>query len=147
MTRYTETAVEETNAEYSLTAPGSDPWYEQMLVTFPGSPAVASAVVSLADPVAGQPGRAAVELWGITRSEIVDDHHVVLRVNGVVVADARFDDNNALRLEGTVPAGVLVAGNNTLTVTLLDDTGVSIDIAVVDRWDVTYERADRKSVV
>lgn len=141
VTDYTATAVAEVNAQYSLTAPGADPWFEQMLVTMAGSPATAGSSVTLTSPVAGEPGHAAVELWGITRSDIPDEHHVRLRVNGVEIADAHFDDNDALRLEGSVPAGVLVDGVNTLDVTLLDDTGVAIGIVVVDRWEVTYQRS------
>lgn len=141
VTEYTATAVEETNAEYSLTAPGDDPWFEQMLVATTGSPATGTAALTLTSPVAGQPGHASVELWGITRSDIADEHHVLLSVNGVTVADAHFDDNQAMVLEGTVPAGVLVAGTNSLEVTLLDDTGVTIGIIAIDRWVVSYQRA------
>lgn len=141
VTQYTETAFEETDNEYSLTAPGSDPWFESMLVTMAGSPATATSSVTLTSPVAGQPGHAAVDLWGITRSDIADEHHVQLRVNGVLVADATFDDNEAMRLEGAVPAGVLLDGANAVEVTLLDDTGVTIGIIAVDRWEITYQRA------
>ena len=141
VTEYTATAVEETNAQYSLTAPGSDPWFEQMLVTTAGSPSTADSSVTLTSPVAGRPGHAAVDLWGITRSDIPAEHHVQLRVNGVLVADSQFDDNDALRLEGTVPAGVLVAAANSVEVTLLDDTGITIGIVAVDRWEITYQRS------
>ncbi|MEQ1702226.1 MAG: C25 family cysteine peptidase, partial [Ilumatobacteraceae bacterium] len=141
VTEYTATAVEETNSEYSLTAPGTDPWFESMLVTMVGSPATAGSSVTLTSPVAGQPGHAAVDLWGITRSDIDAEHHVQLRVNGELIADAHFDDNQALRLEGTVPAGVLVDGANAVEVVLLDDTGITIGIVAVDRWEITYQRS------
>ncbi len=140
-TQYTESLVVDDNHEYSVAAPGADPWYDQLLVSTPGVPATGSTTATLTDPVAGAAAHVAVELWGITRDPIVDDHHAQLRVNGVLVADARFDDNRALRLEGAVAAGVLVAGANTLEVTLLDDTGVSVDIVAINSWTITYERS------
>ena len=95
----------------------------------------------VSSPIAGQSAIASVELWGITRDDIIDDHHVRLTVNGVAVGDARFDNNNALLLQGTVPAGVLRAGGNTLEVTLVGDNGVSVDIIAVDAWHLTYQRS------
>lgn len=141
VTQYTATATSEQNLSYSLTAPGDDPWYEQMLIAFAGTPAAGNTSISLDQPDAAATGTASVELWGITRDAIADEHHVRLLVNGVEVADAFFDDNDALRLQGTVPAGVLVDGVNTLQVELLADTGVSIDLVAIDSWQVTYQRA------
>jgi uncharacterized repeat protein (TIGR01451 family) len=141
VTQYTATATAEVNNAYSLTAPGDDPWYEQMLLAFANTPASGSTSISLDQPDAAAGGIASVDLWGITRDAIVDEHHVRLLVNGVEVADAFFDDNDALRLQGTVPAGVLVDGANTLQVVLLADTGVSIDLIVIDSWQVSYQRS------
>jgi len=138
---YTESATVEPNVNYSVTAPGDDPWYDRMLIAIDGAPGSASASLDVTNPIAGQPAVAAVELWGITRDDIVDDHHVRLTVNGVLVADARFDDNDALRLQGTVPADVLQPGANTLEVTLVGDNGVYVDIVAVDSWRLTYQRS------
>jgi len=143
VTAYTETLIEESNVEYSVTAPGADPWFERLLVTLVGSPAQATTTIVVDDPIAARPAVVSVDLWGVTRDAVVDEHHVRLSINGVQVADARFNDNDAKRLEGVVPAGVLVAGNNTLEVTLVDDTGVYVDIVAVDSWKIDYQRATR----
>jgi len=140
-TDYATTAVTEPNNTYSVTAPGSDPWYDRMLFAFGGSPVSATATVNVTDPVAGQPATATVQLWGITSDDIADEHHVRLSVNGVVVGEARFNDTAAGSVTGTIPAGVLLAGANTLQVTLLADTGVSIDLVAVDSWSISYRRS------
>ncbi len=140
VTAYTETAELEINSRYSVTAPGSDPWYQQIMVSQPNRPLAVTSVINVADPLTDQTATAAVDLWGITRYDVDDEHHVTLKVNGVTIADAHFDDTNAYRLAGTIPSGVLVAGANTLVVTSIGDTGVPVDIIAVDRWEVTYQR-------
>ncbi|MCB0955579.1 MAG: hypothetical protein KDB12_05405, partial [Ilumatobacter sp.] len=140
VTTYTATVTEEQNVSYSVTAPGDDPWYEQLLVAFAGSPYTASSHLTLDHVVAGQPGVVTVDAWGITRSPELDEHHVALTVNGVQVGTYYFDDNELLHAVADVPAGVLLDGDNTVQLTLLADTGVSIDIVVVDSWSLTYQR-------
>jgi len=127
------------NVEYSITTPGDDPWYDALMVAI-GGPSTTSKVVTLDHLVPGQPVSVSVDMWGITRDAIDDEHHALLRANGQVVGEGWFDDNQTFTLSGTVPAGVFVEGDNTLEVTLLGDTGVFIDIAVVDRWNVSYPR-------
>lgn len=139
--QYTATETVEANVAYSLTAPGDDPWYDRMLVAVNGVATAGSTVVALSAPVPGAAATVSVDLWGITRDATPDEHHVRLFVNGVEIADTHFDDNRALRLEGSVPPGVLVAGNNTIEVELVGDTGVFVDIVAIDAWSVTYQRA------
>ena len=91
----------------------------------------ATAVID--DLVASAPAIAAVELFGITRHGIADEHHVRLSVNGVVVADTRFDDLAAVRVQEEYLANVLVNGVNTMQVTLLADTGVAFEMVGVER--------------
>lgn len=140
VTTYTATATEEQNVSYSVTAPGDDPWYETLMVAFAGSPFTASGHLTLDHVVAGQPAVVTVDAWGITRAPEADEHHVLLSVNGVPVGEYFFDDNDLLHAVADVPAGVLVNGDNTVQLTLLADTGVSIDIIVVDSWALTYQR-------
>lgn len=140
VTAYAETATVENNVSYSVTAPGSDPWYDRVVFAQPDQAGSESQSVNVVDPVVNQPAIAAVELWGITRSAVLAEHHVQLSVNGVHVADARFDDTQALRLQGLVPAGVLLPGANTLAVTLVGDTGVPVDIVAINTWSITFAR-------
>ncbi len=139
-TEYTAVVRNEVNVEYSVTAPGDDPWYEQLLLTFSGSPSTASTTVSLDAVVPGASATVSVDLWGITRDPIVDDHHVALRVNGQQVQTLRFDDNEAVTLSAVVAPGVLVEGDNLIEVVSLADTGAYIDMIVIDGWQVEYRR-------
>jgi hypothetical protein len=139
--RSTRTTVElERQSRYSVTAPGDDPWFERSMVVISGRTSNASATLAAPHLVGGTPASVAVDLWGISRSATVDEHHVRLAVNGVVVADERFDDNDGFTLRGDVPLGLLNAGNNTLTLSLIGDTGATVSMIAVDRWSIEYEK-------
>lgn len=139
--RSTRTTVElERQVRYSVTAPGSDPWFERSMVVISGRTSNASATLATPHLVGGTPATVAVDLWGISRSATADEHHVRLAVNGVVVADQRFDDNRGFTLRGDIPLGLLNAGNNTLTLSLVGDTGAAVSMIAVDRWSIEYEK-------
>ena len=142
--RSTRTTTElERQTRYSVTAPGDDPWFERSMVVTRGRTTNATATLATPDLVGGTPASVAVDLWGISRSATVDEHHVRLAVNGVVVADQRFDDNDGFTLRGDVPLGVLNAGDNTLTLSLIGDTGATVSMVAVDRWTIEYERRNQ----
>ena len=116
------TVVVDDNTTYSVTAPGDDPWYDQMLFALGSFPSTATTSVELVDPDVAQPATVSVQLWGTTHTATPDEHHVQLTVNGVVITDLHFDDQALATLTGQVPAGVLTPGSNTIEVTLLTDT-------------------------
>jgi uncharacterized repeat protein (TIGR01451 family) len=139
--RSTRTTAEvEKQLRYSVTAPGADPWFERSMVVIGGRTSTSSATIATPDLVGGTPATASVDLWGISRSATEDEHHVRLAVNGVVVADARFDDTDGFTLRGDIPLGVLGSGDNRLTVSLIGDTGAAVSMVAVDRWSIDYER-------
>ncbi|MDO8391354.1 MAG: C25 family cysteine peptidase [Actinomycetota bacterium] len=138
---HSATVTRDDNHDYSVTAPGSDPWYDQVLVAFPGAPGTASTSIDLADVVADQPATVAVELWGISYTPIPDEHHVQLSVNGQQVAEGVFDGTGSIVLQGAIPAGLLQSGANSLTLTTLAVDGIFVDFTAVNTWSVTYQRS------
>lgn len=63
------------------------------------------------------------------------DHHAIISLNGVEIADVEWDGltwANGGFVEAEIPAGVLQAGVNTLTVFLPNDTGAGVDFVFVD---------------
>jgi uncharacterized repeat protein (TIGR01451 family) len=138
---YVETVAVENQKGYSVTAPGDDPWYDQLLSarntpkSIERAVAVSNLVHGLGDPVL------AVDVWGLSRFPQADEHHVRVSMNGTVVLDQRFDDDEAPTLEAVVPDGLLVNGDNTVTVTLVGDTGVALDLIALDGIVLRYPRA------
>lgn len=138
---HTATVVVDDDNRYSVAAPGADPWYDALLIAMVG-PASTTKTVDLPDVVAGQPATVAVELWGITRDPVENDHHVRLKVNGTAVGEVAFDDAATAVLQATLPPGLLVSGANTFEVVDLFDTGAYIDMVAINSYTITYARAN-----
>ncbi len=128
---------------YANYAPGDDAWYDtSMLVyTTPKSWNFPFQVNGLADPSAS----ATLELvvWGVTDWPQSPDHHLLVSVNGIPVADETFDGLVEKTLKITLPAGTLHEGTNTLQLTLPGDTGVQYDLINLDKFSVTYHVPSR----
>jgi uncharacterized repeat protein (TIGR01451 family) len=137
---YDEVAEVEVQRGYSVTAPGDDPWYDQLISTR-STPRSISRTIDIANPANGHGGASiGVSVWGISKWPQEAEHHVRVAVNGLVVADQRFDDLEAPVIEGVIPDGLLAEGANTVTVTLVGDTGVPLDMVALDSITVTYKR-------
>jgi hypothetical protein len=82
-----------------------------------------------------------VALWGVTDFPQNPDHHVVIDVNGVELADEWFDGlvDRPVALE--VPDSILAPSGNTLRLLLPHDTGADYDLVHYDGYRVTYPRA------
>jgi hypothetical protein len=66
---------------------------------------------------------------------------VVVLVNQVEVARARFDGIAGVTIEATLPDGLLREGKNTLTLQVLGDSGAPWDLVNFDGFRVAYPRA------
>lgn len=71
-------------------------------------------------------------------AEAEPDHHLQVLVNDQVVSDIRFDGviNKSLTID--TPVNILRRGANTLTVSLINDTGYSADIVLIDDIQIEY---------
>ena len=125
---------------YANYAPGNDPWYDtDMLVyTSPKSWNFPFQVNGLADPTAS--ANLNLVVWGVTDWPQSPDHHLVVSVNGVRLADQKFDGLVEKTLKISLPGGTLQQAANTLTLTLPGDTGVQYDMVDLDKYSVTYPR-------
>ncbi|WP_334142065.1 C25 family cysteine peptidase [Rhabdothermincola sp.] len=138
---YVATVKVEQQRSYSVTAPGSDPWYDQLL-SARGRPRSVSRTVEVSAPATGQGDAVlAVGLWGLSRMPVPNEHHVRIALNGRLLTDTYFDDAEAPTLEMAVPDGLLVEGANEVTVTLVGDTGVPLDMVALDRIELRYPRS------
>ena len=89
------------------------------------------------DPGSSVTARVVVHLQGGSDAASVVDHHVQVSVNGAAVADVVFDGAVPHRVEAEVPASLLRADTNELTVWNVGDTGVSSRV-FLDRFEVAY---------
>ncbi len=125
---------------YATSAPGNDPWYDTDMLVYTTSKSwnFPFQVNGLADPTA--PANLKLVVWGVTDWPQNPDHHLVVSVNGVKMADQKFDGLVEEILKISLPGGTLHEGVNTLQLTLPGDTGVQYDLVDLDKYSVTYPR-------
>ncbi|MBL0041437.1 MAG: hypothetical protein IPP28_10440 [Xanthomonadales bacterium] len=130
----------ETNRTYSFSAPTADPFYDARILAY-GRPASYAKQISL-DRLYAQGGDVQVKttLWGGADFPASPDHHAVISINGVQVADERFDGTDAAVVQASLPAASLAAGALSLKIDLPFDNGQIFDLVNYDRLDVTYPR-------
>ncbi len=133
----------ERDRRYSVVAANGDPWYDTRIVAN-GRPAVASFELDASHLApGGGPATLDLDLWGEALWPQDPDHHVVVRVNGTVVADARFDGVSANPMSIALPAGLLTEGTNSLELELPLDMGTPWDIVYLDSYSLVCDRSLR----
>ena len=88
---------------------------------------------------------ARLELWLQGGSDFPEspDHHVVVYLNGTLVAERSWDGKVPQALDVEMGPGVLREGDNLLEVENVGDTGAAYSMVFVDRYAVTYRRLAR----
>ncbi len=136
----------EQNISYQSRTKGSD-LLDRFLWQFlyaltPGTPTTWSTTANLPNAT-DEAGRISINFSGLTDySDVYPDHHVLISLNGTQVGDLEWDGANYVSASFTIPGGVLVYGNNTLTLTLPADKGVS-DMFYLDWFEIEYEAMSR----
>ncbi len=78
---------------------------------------------------------------GNSSAPVNPDHRLTVSLNGVQVADFAWDGLDPVVITGTAPAGVLVAGENRLTIAVPGGTGALADSVALDWVELSYPRA------
>lgn len=125
----------EENHLYRTLLPGSDElerFYWSMIHT--GVDPAWTYDFYLQEPYDGS-GTLQIAMFGQLQAPINPDHHAVISINDTQIADVEWDGltwaGAAGYVEAEIPAGTLIPGTNTLTVTLPNDTGVGVDIVYI----------------
>ncbi|MCG3209107.1 MAG: hypothetical protein FOGNACKC_02726 [Anaerolineae bacterium] len=105
----------------------------------------ASYALSLAAPQTGGPN-ATLTVWmrGVTNPAINPDHKVRVQVNGVVVGEDVWDGALARQAQFSVPANLLLAGNNQIRLSL-PGVGTVVEKTLVDAVELKYPTASGSS--
>lgn len=128
----------EENTSYFFGSRLADPWAWRRIVAV-GAPAATEVTFDLPDLDTTQPARLSVTVQGgITLDDIDPDHHLLLRLNGTIVAEHRLDGLVADTIELDLPAGAVQPGANHLRVELPGDTGYFADVIYLEDVAVTH---------
>jgi len=137
--RYTEVLRFGEQRVYSPTSFIGTPWFHSR-ITVVNNPVSRDYAFTVDQLAAGQ-SSLSLSLFGITEWPDADiDHHVEVYLNGSLLADERFYGRVARNLDLTLSEGLLVEGNNTLTLRLPGDTGVPAAVIGFQGFELSYPR-------
>ncbi len=123
---------------YSAALNNGDPWYDAELFTT-GNPVSKVYSFDLHEKtLSNEPAILKVGLFGSINLPGKPDHHVQIRVNGHLIHELDFDGIGEQQLALNLKKGTLLAGENTLTITLPGDTANGVDIVLVDQIELQY---------
>jgi hypothetical protein len=129
----------EDNTSYFFSSSLADPWTWRRVVAV-GAPASSDVALVLPDLDPARPARMSVAVQGgLTVEDVDPDHHVVVQVNGAIVADLRFDGLSAETIDIDLPAGLLQVGANTVRIEAPGDNGFSADVVYLE--DIALDHA------
>jgi hypothetical protein len=137
---FTETLHVETNLDFSTVTfsdPEADYWVWLLLGAGPDSSV--SLPVRLPSATSG-PGRLTVRLVGATSTGVSGEHHAILSVNGNQVGEAVWDGIVANTWSFPIPAGILSAGANQVSIDTPLDPDVPYSYVWFDWFEVQYNR-------
>mgnify|MGYP006287427345 CR=1 FL=1 len=138
VTTYTARRIVEENIGYSYSSTTGDPWYQQRMLAY-SSPRSFTYPLEVTDLEDG-PAKLLVHLFSINGMPEEPDHHVVVKLNGVTVAEELWDGAVDLPLDVPLPPGALGEGANTLTIELPGDLGVWYDLVYLESYGASYPR-------
>jgi len=127
--------AEEQRQWVAKAGPGDDRWVWQTIF----APAEAKFNIFLPHSTSGE-GELHVRAWGNSSAPVNPDHHWLLSLNSTQVADARWDGLEGHVITATIPAGILRAGDNQLTIRAPGDTGAPADSVFLDWTEISYGR-------
>ncbi|NIX14399.1 MAG: hypothetical protein GWN11_00565 [Candidatus Dadabacteria bacterium] len=139
---YEASYIEDNNNRYSESSRNQDPWYDVFLVARPSSPAVKTYAFELDNVIDGK-GRVSVYVRGPGDIKGINpDHHVLVSLNGVQIADELFEgfETKHIVVDLTQTAAELVNGTNELSITIPGDLAAPFDLAFIDKFSVSYVR-------
>ena len=85
-------------------------------------------------------GKITIELWGRTEAAESPDHHIQVAINDHPISDEMWDGAGWFTIVTDIPGGVLQEGKNTITMEAPGDTGVLVDIILLDWFKIEYPR-------
>jgi hypothetical protein len=125
----------EENLTYAPKVINGDTWHWAKII----APHSKDIEVNIAAP-AREPAKIKIALWGATTAPTSPNHHVQIRFNQEVVGEATWDAQTWYLFETQLPAGLLVDGNNTISIQVTGEVEARIDIVHLDWIEIEYPK-------
>jgi hypothetical protein len=105
-----------------------------------GEPSMPVSFTFDASGFAGGPATVTANVVGISDFGQPLQHHVQVSVNGVALGETKFGGVGEASISASMPAGLLKAMGNVLTLTVLADLGTANDFMALSSVDLSYAR-------
>jgi len=127
-------------AMYAPSSPAESPWYD-MRLNVRNNPRTWNFDIEVEGLATSEGARLQVDMWGLTWFDDFEfDHHVIVQLNDVEMADKWFAGRDTVNLDIEIPSDVLAEGSNTLTFHLPADTGAPVAITALVGYSIEYPR-------
>jgi hypothetical protein len=137
---YVETLTVNNQRLYSYYGMGKDPWYDTRMLAA-NTPVKFDFPFQVNDLASSStPATLELTVWGMLNLDTNPDHHLLVSLNGVALADQKFEGLVEHVIKATLPAGALREGSNTLTLTVPGDLNGPYDLIYMDKFSVSYPR-------
>lgn len=116
----------------------NDRWYWLWVYSYGTNPAVVTATFTLPNPVTTS---TSATVSGIFKGfSAVPQHHTRVYLNGNLINDATWPSEAIHSFAATVPQSYLINGTNLITISAPLDGGITSDISLVNRFDITFNK-------
>ncbi|MDD5223651.1 MAG: C25 family cysteine peptidase [bacterium] len=141
LSKVTQVQLLEQNKNYFANMPGGDPvdhWYWDYLV----SDQPKDFALEIPDPAAGAEGSINLSVIGLLEDPAIEnENHLRVVLNRVVIGEISWGGRGEISASFSIPAGVMNASGNTLTLTLVGDTGAVNNVILLNSIEVSYLRS------
>ena len=141
LSQVTQVQLLEENNYYFANMPGGDAvdhWYWDYLVADQSK----DYALRILSPVAGAEGQINLSVIGLMDDPAIEnDNHLRVALNHVAIGETSWGGQGEISASFSIPAGVLTASGNTLTLTLVGDTGVANNVILLNSIEVSYLRS------
>ncbi len=125
----------EENLIYTPRVSEGDPWHWTKIL----APQSYTAEIDLPKAEVGA-GNLRAAFWGVTTAPTIPDHHLRVSINGQNLGETKWDGEAWHRLDIPIPAGILIAGKNTIEIQVTGESEARIDIVNLDWIEIDYSK-------
>jgi Peptidase family C25 len=123
------------------TDPNSDYWFwDYVMADTPGLDTKDFNFKAYSVSGASSTATVTVRLYGITSTGVNPEHHAVISLNGVNIAEGRWSGINPYSVVANIDQSLIREGDNVLEVKAVLDANVPYSLFMIDSFDVTYAR-------
>jgi hypothetical protein len=137
---YLQTDIYAENNDYSFGAPINDPWFAKRMLAI-GSEATETLNFDLNNLVTQGNVKIEMNIWGGTDYLQSPDHHVLYSLNTDTIDDFWFDGIVSDIRQYDIDSSKFINGQQSIKVSLPNDTNTAADVIHIESWKVTYPRA------